>query len=189
MVNVGPFPSVRSSGHVVGRVHHTLCQIKSWGPAAAQKLHNLGCSLDPYQANQVLKQLQDYTVAFGFFYWLKHQPGFRHDNYTYTTMIGILGRAKQFGTINSLLEEMIMDGCEPNVVTYNRLIHSFGLANYIDKAIETFYHMQNVGIRPDRVTYCTLIDMHAKAGFLEVAMDMYRTMQKVGLTPDTFTYS
>ncbi|KAK1306622.1 Pentatricopeptide repeat-containing protein [Acorus calamus] len=84
---------------------------------------------------------------------------------------------------------MIMDGCEPNVVTYNRLIHSFGLANYIDKAIETFYHMQNVGIRPDRVTYCTLIDMHAKAGFLEVAMDMYWIMQKVGLTPDTFTYS
>ncbi|KZV21690.1 pentatricopeptide repeat-containing protein [Dorcoceras hygrometricum] len=149
----------------------------------------LGCSLDVYQANQVLKQLQDFNVALGFFYWLKRQPGFKHDGHTYTTMVGILGRSRQFGAINKLLDQMVGDGCQPNIVTYNRLIHSYGRANYLKEAMGVFNQMQNMGCKPDRVTFCTLIDIHAKAGFLDVAIDMYQRMQKAGLSPDTFTYS
>ncbi|KAK6123282.1 hypothetical protein DH2020_042978 [Rehmannia glutinosa] len=143
----------------------------------------------PTKLNQVLKQLQDYTVALGFFYWLKRTPGFKHDGHTYTTMVGILGRARQFGAINKLLDQMVSDGCKPNVVTYNRLIHSYGRANYLNEALSVFNQMQNVGCEPDRVTYCTLIDIHAKSGYLDVAIDMYQRMQEVGLSPDTFTYS
>lgn len=167
---------------------HTLRQLK-WGPAAEEALHKICYKLDPFQANQVLKLINDHTVAFGFFNWLKQQPGFKHDNHTYTTMVGILGRARQFGAIGELLEEMVRSGCEPNVVTYNRLIHGYGLANYIDKAVNVFYQMQEAGCNPDRVTYCTLIDIHAKAGYLKEAMDLYRNMQQAGLSPDTFTYS
>ncbi|KAL3528302.1 hypothetical protein ACH5RR_007624 [Cinchona calisaya] len=176
------------SGHVVDSVSRMLQQLK-WGPVIEDSLRNLNCSLDAFQANQILKQLQDYTVALGFFYWLKKQPGFKHDGHTYTTMVGILGRARQFGVINKLLEQMVMEGCQPNVVTYNRLIHSYGRANYLNEAINVFNKMQKAGCEPDRVTYCTLIDIHAKAGYLDVAMDMYQRMQEVGLSPDTFTYS
>ncbi|KAF8399396.1 hypothetical protein HHK36_015260 [Tetracentron sinense] len=177
-----------NAGHVVERASHILRQQK-WGPAAEEALGNLNCSLDAYQANQILKQLQDYSVALRFFYWLKHRSGFKHDGHTYTTMVGILGRARQFDAINNLLDEMVRDGCQPNVVTYNRLIHSYGRANYLGEAVSVFYQMQEVGCEPDRVTYCTLIDIHAKAGFLDVAMDMYQRMQEAGLSPDTFTYS
>ncbi|CAK9183399.1 unnamed protein product [Ilex paraguariensis] len=152
-------------------------------------LGKLNYSIDAYQANQVLKQLKDHDVALNFFYWLKRQPGFKHDGHTYTTMVGILGRARKFREINKLLDQMVMDGCQPNVVTYNRLIHSFGRANYLNEAVDVFNQMQEVGCQPDRVTYCTLIDIHAKAGYLDVAMDMYQRMQEAGLSPDTFTYS
>ncbi|GLU12293.1 hypothetical protein SLE2022_289860 [Rubroshorea leprosula] len=178
----------RSNGHVVESVSHMLRQM-NWGPTAEQALASLNFSMDAYQANQVLKKLQDHNVALGFFYWLKQQAGFKHDGHTYTTMVGILGRAKQFGTINMLLNQMFRDGCEPNVVTYNRLIHSYGRANYLNEAINVFNQMQGTGVEPDHVTYCTLIDIHAKAGFLDVAMDMYQRMQVAGLSPDTFTYS
>ncbi|KAJ6293956.1 hypothetical protein OIU76_022100 [Salix suchowensis] len=154
-----------------------------------EALKNLNCHMDAYQANQVLKQLQDHTVALGFFYWLKQLPGFKHDGYTYTTMVGILGRAKQFVAVNKLLDQMVRDGCQPTVVTYNRLIHSYGRANYLNDAVEVFNQMQKAGCEPDRVTYCTLIDIHAKAGFLDFAMEMYQRMQAAGLSPDTFTYS
>lgn len=177
-----------STGHVVERVSHILRQQK-WGPAAEEALGNLNCLMDVYQANQVLKQLQDHSVAIGFFYWLKQQAGFKHDGHTYTTMVGILGRARQFGLINKLLDQMVRDGCQPNVVTYNRLIHSYGRANYLKEAVNVFNRMQEAGCEPDRVTYCTLIDIHAKAGFLDVAMYMYQRMQEAGLSPDTFTYS
>ncbi|KAM7254646.1 hypothetical protein ACFE04_004026 [Oxalis oulophora] len=176
------------SGRVVESASQILRRFK-WCPAAESALVNLNCSIDPFQANQVLKQTQDYNVALEFFYWLKRQPRFKHDEHTYTTMVGILGRAKQFGEINKLLDVMVRDGCRPNVVTYNRLIHSYGRANYLNDAINVFKQMQERGCEPDRVTYCTLIDIHAKAGFLDVAMDMYQRMQAAGLTPDTFTYS
>ncbi|KAL2340827.1 hypothetical protein Fmac_008767 [Flemingia macrophylla] len=177
-----------NSGHVVEVVKDILHQLK-WGPATEKALYNLNFSIDAYQANQILKQLQDHSVAVNFFYWLKRQPGFWHDGHTYTTMVGILGRAREFGAINKLLEQMVEDGCQPNVVTYNRLIHSYGRANYLKQALDVFNQMQEMGCEPDRVTYCTLIDIHAKAGFLDVAMSMYERMQEVGLSPDTFTYS
>ncbi|RZC79973.1 hypothetical protein C5167_042552 [Papaver somniferum] len=174
--------------HAVERVSNILQQCK-WGPSAEEALEKLNCSLDPYQANQVLKQLQDHSIAIGFFNWLKSRPGFKHDGHTYTTMVGILGRARKFTYINRLLDEMARDGCLPNVVTYNRLIHSYGRANYLNEALNVFHQMQEVGCEPDRVTYCTLIDIHAKAGYLDVAMDLYERMQLAGLSPDTFTYS
>ncbi|KAK6924942.1 Pentatricopeptide repeat [Dillenia turbinata] len=176
------------TGRVVENVSRVLHGL-NWGPAVEQALWNLNCSVDPFQANQILKQLQDHSVALGFFYWLKRQPGFRHDGHTYTTMIGILGRAKEFGSINKLLDEMVREGCQPNVVTYNRLIHSYGRANYLSEAMNIFNQMQVAGVEPDRVTYSTLIDIHAKAGFLDVAMYMYQRMQDAGLSLDTFTYS
>ncbi|PIA62440.1 hypothetical protein AQUCO_00200450v1 [Aquilegia coerulea] len=174
--------------NLVEHVYHILEQVK-WGPAAEAALDNLNCTLGVYHGNQILKRLQDHTVARGFFYWLKRQPGFKHDEHSYTTMVGILGRARQFNAINSLLDEMVEDGSFPNVVTYNRMIHSYGRANYLDEALNVFYQMQEAGCEPDRVTYCTLIDIHAKAGFLDVALNMYRRMQEAGLSPDTFTYS
>ncbi|XP_050223559.1 pentatricopeptide repeat-containing protein At1g18900 [Mercurialis annua] len=184
-------PSTRqfaSCGHIVENVSQIL-KHNRWGPAAEEALANLSYTMDAYQANQVLKQLQDHTVALNFFYWLKRQPGFNHDGHTYTTMVGILGRARQFGAINKLLDQMVKDGCQPNVVTYNRLIHSYGRANYLNEAVDVFHDMQRLGCEPDRVTYCTLIDIHAKAGFLDFAMEMYQRMQAAGLSPDTFTYS
>lgn len=177
-----------SCNSVVENISRVLHQFK-WGPATEDALGKMNCSLDAYQANQILKQIQDYTVALGFFYWLKRQAGFKHDGHTYTTMVGILGRARQFGVINKLLDQMINDGCEPNIVTFNRLIHSYGKANYLNEAMGVFNQMRKVGCVPDRVTYCTLIDIHAKAGYLDVAIDLYQRMQENGLSPDTFTYS
>ncbi|KAJ0982812.1 hypothetical protein J5N97_011067 [Dioscorea zingiberensis] len=172
----------------VEQYYHTLQQLK-WGHGAEVVLNNLQCKLDVFQANQVLKLLRDPSVALGFFNWLKTRHKFKHDDHTYTTMIGILGQAREFGAMRTLLEEMITDGCHPTVVTYNRLIHAYGRANYIGEAVKVFHHMQEAGCKPDRVTYCTLIDIHAKAGYLDVALDLYHKMKEVGLSPDTFTYS
>lgn len=186
----GPQSNLRSlkSLRSVEQYYHTLQQMK-WGPMTEHVLDNLHCKIDAFQANQVLKLLHDHTIALGFFQWLKRQPGFKHDGHSYTTMIGILGQARQFGTMRKLLDEMNSVHCKPTVVTYNRIIHAYGRANYLREAVKVFEEMQKAGYEPDRVTYCTLIDIHAKGGYLEVAMDLYTRMQEVGLSPDTFTYS
>ncbi|KAG2303262.1 hypothetical protein Bca52824_031913 [Brassica carinata] len=153
-----------------------------------KELENVSSILKTF-SKQVLKKMNDYGSALGFFYWLKRQPKFKHDEHTYTTMFGNLGRAKQFRVINKLLDEMVRDGCRPNTVTYNRLIHSYGRANYLNEAMNVFNQMQEAGCKPDRVTYCTLIDIHAKAGFLNIAMDMHQRIEAACISTDTFTYS
>ncbi|RAL41180.1 hypothetical protein DM860_017729 [Cuscuta australis] len=179
----------KNGNHTADTVSRVLQQHMHWGPETEDALSKLNRPLDAYQANQVLKRLQNHALALNYFYWLKCQPGFKHDEHTYTTMVGILGRAKQFGAINRLISQMVAEGCQPNVVTYNRIIHSYGRANYLNESLRVFNRMQEEGCEPDRVTYCTLIDLHAKAGYLDVAMDMYQRMQEAGLSPDTFTYS
>ncbi|RZC58910.1 hypothetical protein C5167_006213 [Papaver somniferum] len=52
--------------HAVERVFNILQQ-HNWGPSAEEALEKLNCSLDPYQANQVLKQPQDHSTAIGVF--------------------------------------------------------------------------------------------------------------------------
>ncbi|XP_047333819.1 pentatricopeptide repeat-containing protein At1g18900-like isoform X2 [Impatiens glandulifera] len=177
-----------SNIYLVDRVSNILRQLK-WGPRTEDALRKLNCSFDAYQANQILKQVLDFSVALEFFNWLRCQPGFKHDGHSYTTMIGILGRAKEFAAINRLLGHMAMDGCQPNVVTFNRIIHSYGRANYLKEAVDVYEQMQREGCVPDRVTYCTLIDVHAKSGYLDFAMHIYGKMQEAGISADTFTYS
>ncbi|KAF8112481.1 hypothetical protein N665_0064s0106 [Sinapis alba] len=186
-----PKPNGKQHCNTKQVVENVCSVLKSfrWGPAAEEALEKLRIEMNPRQANQVLKQMNDYGNALGFFYWLKRQPDFKHDDFTYTTMLGNLGRAKQFGAINKLLDEMVREGCRPTTVTYNRLIHSYGRANYLNEAMNVFNQMQKAGCKPDRVTYCTLIDIHAKAGFFDIAMDMHRRMNAAGIETDTFTYS
>ncbi|MED6191443.1 hypothetical protein PIB30_000543 [Stylosanthes scabra] len=195
-----------NTGRVVEIVSDILRQLK-WGPATEKALSNLNFSIDAYQANQILKNLQDHSLALNFFYWLKRHPGFYHDGHTYTTMVGILGRARQFGAINKLLEQMVNDGCKPNVVTYNRLIHSYGRANYLKEALNVviihslgksgnlaaahrlFCEMVDQGCVPNLVTYNIMIALQAKARNYQTALKLYRDMKNAGFEPDKVTYS
>lgn len=175
------------NGEVVDHVCNILRQL-NWRPDTLVALSHVNRTLSTYHINEVLKHQKEAGLAKKFFDWAKGQDGYRHDVCTYTTMIGILGRARNFEACTRLLEEMRGEGCEPCVVTYNRLIHAYGRANYLGEAVRIFHQMQEDGCKPDRVTYCTLVDLHSKAGFHDIAMDMYRQMQQAGFQPDTFTY-
>ncbi|KAG0630822.1 hypothetical protein M758_1G205400 [Ceratodon purpureus] len=177
-----------ASGEVVDHVCNILRQL-NWRPDTLVALSHVNRTLSAFHINEVLKHQKESGLALKFFDWAKGQEGYKHDVCTYTTMIGLLGRARNFEACTRLLQEMRREGCEPCVVTYNRLIHAYGRANYLGEAMRIFYQMQESGCSPDRVTYCTLVDLHSKAGFHDTAMDMYRQMQQAGFQPDTFTYS
>jgi len=177
-----------ANGEVVDHVCNILRQL-NWRPDTLVALSHVNRTLSAFHINEVLKHQKESGLALKFFDWARGQDGYKHDVCTYTTMIGILGRARNFDACTQLLQEMRREGCEPCVVTYNRLIHAYGRANYLGEAMRIFHQMREEGCAPDRVTYCTLVDLHSKAGFHDVAMDMYQQMQQAGFQPDTFTYS
>lgn len=176
-----------ATGEVVDHVCNILKQL-NWRPDTLVALSHVNRTLSAFHINEVLKHQKESGLALKFFDWAKGQEGYKHDVCTYTTMIGILGRARNFEVCTRLLQEMRREGCEPCVVTYNRLIHAYGRANYLGEAMRIFRQMQEEGCPPDRVTYCTLVDLHSKAGFHDTAMDLYQKMQQAGFQPDTFTY-
>ncbi|KAK9000418.1 hypothetical protein V6N11_080918 [Hibiscus sabdariffa] len=117
-------------GHEVGSLWQISQQLRC-GLVAEQTFENLNFSTSAYQANQILNQ-SDPCVAFVLFNWLKIKVGFKHDGHKYITMMGILGRAEQFGLINRLLDQVLKDKCHSTVVICNCLIHSYGCTNYLN---------------------------------------------------------
>lgn len=61
-----------------------------------------------------------------------------------TTMLGSLGYAKQFGSMNILFDVMVSYGCMPNVVTSNNVIHSYDCSNYLNELVNVFYKTREV---------------------------------------------
>ncbi|OAE31804.1 hypothetical protein AXG93_1838s1140 [Marchantia polymorpha subsp. ruderalis] len=160
-----------------------------WTTETVAALAECETKLGAYHVNEVLKHQREPDLAWEFFKWAEGQRGYKHDVLTYTTMIGILGRVKNFVACNRLLDKMRKEGCQPSVVTYNRLIFFYGRANYLGEALKIFHQMQDVGCQPDRVTYCTLIDLHSKSGLHDTAMDICDKLLQAGFQLDTFSYS
>lgn len=137
-----------------------------------------------FHACDVLKQLDDPKIAMAFFNWAREQPQCKADSYVYTTMIGIMGRAKDTVAVGQLLQEMMKEGVRPSVVTYNRLIHAYGRASMIKEALACHAEMEEVGIAPDSVTHSTMIDLYTKAGMHAKAIEMYDIMKARGFVTD-----
>ncbi|CAM6096488.1 unnamed protein product [Calypogeia fissa] len=176
------------SNEMVDQVGSILKRM-GWTSQTVDALAAFNSRLSAFHINEVLKHQREPGLAWEFFNWAKRQNGYKHDVRTYTTMIGILGRVRNFDACDRLMNDMRREGCEPSVVTFNRLIHSYGRANYLGEALNLFQHMQEVGCQPDRVTYCTLIDLHSKAGFHDIAMDICQKMWQAGFEADTFSYT
>ncbi|KAK9058512.1 hypothetical protein SSX86_023354 [Deinandra increscens subsp. villosa] len=74
-------------------------------------------------------------------------------------------------------DEMVANGCAPNVVTYTALIHSYLKANKIANANELFEMMLSCGCSPNVVTLTALVDGHCKVGQSEKALQIYTRMK------------
>ncbi|KAL3692958.1 hypothetical protein R1sor_006609 [Riccia sorocarpa] len=173
---------------LVSHICHVL-KVHGFGPVAMETLDCLEEKLDSYIVNAVLQQTKDPSLALNFFRWAKQREGYKHDVYTYTTMMNILGRARNLSGVRHLLQEMYNDGCEPTAVTYNILILTYGKVKSLSESLRVFRIMKESGCQPDAITYSILIHLCVKSGFHQEALKLYEGMQEVGLQPDTVTYS
>eukprot|EP00899_Mesostigma_viride_P015587 jgi/Mesvir1/24029/Mv10769-RA.2 len=109
---------------------------------------------------------------------------------TYTTMISVLGKAKQLDTAVSVFEEMAPLGLRPSVVTYNALLNGCNHARDAVRSVAILEHMVAHGVEPDRFSFNTLIAGFGAAGDLDKCLEMYERMRETpGSEPDVVTYS
>ncbi|KAI9110669.1 hypothetical protein K1719_018535 [Acacia pycnantha] len=74
-------------------------------------------------------------------------------------------------------DEMMRNGCTPNVVTYTALIHGCLKARKVSNANELFEMMLKEGCMPNVITYTSLIDDLGKARQIEKACQIYARMR------------
>ncbi|KAL2641609.1 hypothetical protein R1flu_009196 [Riccia fluitans] len=104
----------------------------------------------------------------------------------------ICGYAKQ-GLAKKALEVyklMQTEGCEPNIVTYNTLIHACVKSGVgLDKAVELFKELQRKGLKPDEITYNCMINAYTSENRLEEALLVLDSMKIDKFLPNVVTYT
>ncbi|KAJ7547660.1 hypothetical protein O6H91_08G096900 [Diphasiastrum complanatum] len=148
-----------------------------------------GLQVLPYHVNEVLKSLTNDKLALKVFQWAKSLPGFKHDNYNYTVMIGILGKSGDIITAKQFFEEMLSECCHADIFAFNNLLKSYASVNRHDEVLALFRKIKTYGCRADRCTFTIVIDSLGKLGRLSEAKVMYRAMQKAGWQPDIYVFN
>ncbi|GAA0172346.1 hypothetical protein LIER_26190 [Lithospermum erythrorhizon] len=88
------------------------------------------------------------------------------DEYTYTIMIRMTGKAGKPDEALSLFQEMLSKGCTPNLIAFNTILEVLAKSRMIDKAILLFSKMVENKCRPNEFTYSVLLNVLAAEGKL-----------------------
>ncbi|XP_037495778.1 pentatricopeptide repeat-containing protein At3g07290, mitochondrial [Jatropha curcas] len=89
----------------------------------------------------------------------------------------------------SLLDEMVRNGCKPNVYTYTALIDGLCREGKIEEANGIFRRMLQDGLSPGIITYNALINGYCKEGRIVSAFEIIGLMERRNCKPNIRTYN
>ncbi|XP_059312285.1 pentatricopeptide repeat-containing protein At3g62470, mitochondrial-like [Lycium ferocissimum] len=125
--------------------------------------------------------------AFRFFCWAAQRPGYAHDSRTYNAMMTILGRARQFETMVSVLEEMGEKGLL-TMETFLISMKAFAAAKERKKAIGMFELMKKYKFKVGVETINSLLDALGRAKLGKEAQLLFEKLEH-RFTPNLQTYT
>ncbi|KAH0971007.1 hypothetical protein GBA52_023163 [Prunus armeniaca] len=83
-----------------------------------------------------------------------------------------VGKGDVLGALG-LLEEMQEKGCEPNVCTYNTLLHGLCKAKLLEKGLDLYGVMKECGMKLDTASYATLVRALCREGRVADAYEVF----------------
>ncbi|KAJ0253719.1 putative pentatricopeptide repeat-containing protein [Hirschfeldia incana] len=119
------------------------------------------------------------NLGYRFFLWASKQPDYHHSHEVCRSMVKILSKMRQFGSVWALLEEMKNHNphlIEPELFVV--LMRRFASANMPKKAVEVLDEMPKYGIRPDESVFGCLLDALCKNGYVEEASEVLDGMRE-----------
>ncbi|KAJ6373927.1 hypothetical protein OIU78_029590 [Salix suchowensis] len=115
--------------------------------------------------------------------------GFFVDKVMYTSLMNAHGKNKKMKMAMRVYFRMLKKGCDPNICTYNTLIHGFLKMGLFDKAWVLWNLMSDLGIQPNEVTYNLMICYYCKQGKLDCATMLLNSMVPCNLAPCVRSYT
>ncbi|GFP88947.1 pentatricopeptide repeat-containing protein at2g01390, partial [Phtheirospermum japonicum] len=168
-----------------------ICNILKYSTwdLALQQLENLSTKWDSYTVTQVLKTHPPLEKAWLFFNWASSQKNFKHDQYTYTTMLDIFGEAKRISSMIFIFSQMKEKRVKIDVVTYTSLMHWMSNDGDIDGAVNLWKEMKARGCRQTIVSYTAYMKILFDHKKVNESACVYKEMLDSGLSPNCYTYT
>ncbi|KAJ7970274.1 Pentatricopeptide repeat-containing protein family [Quillaja saponaria] len=171
----------------VGKIYRML-KYSTWD-SAQEQLEKLPIRWDSYTINQVLKTHPPMEKAWLFFNWASHLRGFKHDQFTYTTMQDIFGEAGRISSMKYVFQQMEEKGIKIDSVTYTSLMHWISNSGDVDGAIKVWEEMKAKGCHPTVVSYTAYMKVLFDKDRTKEATDIYKEMLQSGCAPNCYTYT
>lgn len=165
-----------------------ILRYSTWDSALVQ-LENLSVKWDSYTVNQVLKTHPPMEKAWLFFNWAARLRGFKHDQYTYTTMLDIFGEAKRIPSMMFVFKQMQEKGIEIDVVTYTSLLHWLSKDGDVEGAVRLWQEMRVKGCHPTVVSYTAYMKVLFDHNRVKEGAEVYKEMLQSGCYPNCHTYT
>nr|GMD13342.1 pentatricopeptide repeat-containing protein At2g01390 [Ipomoea batatas] len=165
-----------------------ILRYSTWDSAQVQ-LENLAVKWDSYTVNQVLKTHPPMEKAWLFFNWAARVRGFKHDQYTYTTMLDIFGEARRISSMMFVFKRMQEKGVEIDVVTYTSLLHWLSNDGDVEGAVRLWHEMRAKGCCPTVVSYTAYMKVLFDHNRVSEGAEVYKEMLESGCYPNCHTYT
>ncbi|KAK9040186.1 hypothetical protein V6N11_015361 [Hibiscus sabdariffa] len=167
---------------------YKILKCSTWDSAETQ-LKQLPIKWDSFTVNQVLKTHPPMEKAWLFFNWVDKVRGFKHDQFTYTTMLDIFGEAGRVSSMKYLFQQMQEKGLKIDVVTYTSILHWLSKSGDVDGAMETWEEMRGKGCFPTVVSYTAYMKVLFDNKRIKEGTDVYKEMLHSGVSPNCHTYT
>lgn len=165
-----------------------ILRYSTWD-SAQQQLETLSIKWDSYTINQVLKTHPPMEKAWLFFNWASGLKNFKHDQFTYTTMIDIFGEARRISSMRFVFQQMQEKGIKIDVVTYTSMLHWLSNDGDVQGSVMLWEEMKNKGFNPTVVSYTAYMKVLFDHGKVKEATEVYKEMIRSGCPPNCFTYT
>lgn len=172
---------------VITRISNVL-RYSTWD-SAQEQLDNFGLKWDSFTINQVLKTHPPMEKAWLFFNWASSRKGFKHDHFTYTTMLDIFGEAKRISSMKYLFHQMQEKRIKIDAVTYTSVINWLSNDGDVEGAVELWKEMRARGCCPTVVSYTAYMKVLFDHNKVKEAVEVYKEMLEAGCTPNCYTYT
>ncbi|KAI3797981.1 hypothetical protein L1987_33246 [Smallanthus sonchifolius] len=165
-----------------------ILRFSTWD-SAQQQLQTLTIKWDSYTINQVLKTHPPMEKAWLFFNWASGLRNFKHDQFTYTTMMDIFGEARRISSMKFVFQEMQEKGIKVDVVTYTSMLHWISNDGDVEGSVKLWEEMKGKGFCPTVVSYTAYMKVLFDHGRVKEGTQVYKEMIRSGCPPNCFTYT
>ncbi|CAN6457204.1 unnamed protein product [Victoria cruziana] len=114
--------------------------------------------------------------------------GLHMDSVIYGTMLAVCASNNLSKEAEIFFQQMVDEGCEPNLFHYGSLLNAYSVDGDYDKAEKLVKSMESSGIEPNKVILTTLLKVYVRGGLFEKSRELLVKLGTLGHAEDEMPF-